>query len=131
MSTPSPEALAAAKEILEAARIGPPSQEEIAGIIDTELTMLRLECRDFRWAVEELMWMHEDKSLGLKLGDRFYIEGLRALKRQRDGYRLRLAEAVIALNRIHDKAAFPLQRLVTELVDDARAGATKALEVRE
>ena len=43
---------------------------------------------EFTKAVEACAWMHEDKTLGITIGARLTIDGVLALKRQRDNLRL-------------------------------------------
>lgn len=44
----------------------------------------RMNAQFVEEAVDALMWMHYDKSLGLRPGDRHHIEGVARLRAQRD-----------------------------------------------
>lgn len=97
MSTPSKEALALAADIQSAyydpGRYGlsddynlmdHKAREDLGLLIDRHISLLLVHDKTFRQVCADLEWMREDPSLGLVLGDRFYFEGIRALKAQRD-----------------------------------------------
>lgn len=89
---PSENARAATKTLLQAALIdmrGNRAQtvDMVAAIIDQQFPNADLNLQYVQQTSQALMWMHYDKSLNLTLGGRLNVEGVAALKEQRDRFR--------------------------------------------
>ena len=63
---------------------------DFARTLELEIAELQIYKKAYHDAVSACLWMHDDKSLGLKLGDCLTTTGVTALKNQRDKLLLQL-----------------------------------------